>query len=108
MASDLSLLTCFPEIRRAVASDRSGAVLDSVGESDAESLAAVTGSIAELLTQAGENLGLGDLRWASVEGETQASILAVHEDAVVAGRVETPRSLAAIQKALDDALLRKV
>jgi predicted regulator of Ras-like GTPase activity (Roadblock/LC7/MglB family) len=106
--ADLSLLTCFPEIRRAVASDRSGAVLDSVGESDAESLAAVTGSIADLLTQAGENLGLGELRWASVEGQTQASIIAVDEDAVVAGRVETPRSLPGIQNALDAALLRKV
>jgi len=106
--ADLSLLTCFPEIRRAVASDRSGAVLDSVGESDAESLAAVTGSIAELLMQAGENLGLGELRWVSVEGETQASIIAVDEGAVVAGRVDAPRSLAGIQKALDAALLRKV
>ena len=105
--ADLSLLTRFPEIRRAVASDRSGAVLDSVGECDAESLAAVTGSIAEMLMQAGENLGLGELRWASVEGQTQASIIAVDEDAVIAGRVETPRSLIGIQKALDAALLRK-
>jgi predicted regulator of Ras-like GTPase activity (Roadblock/LC7/MglB family) len=106
--ADLSLLTRFPEIRRAVAGDRSGSVLDSVGEPDAESVAAVTGSIAELFTQAGESLGLGEPRWVSVEGEKQASIIAIDKDAVVAGRVDAPRSLAAIQKALDAALPRKV
>jgi predicted regulator of Ras-like GTPase activity (Roadblock/LC7/MglB family) len=106
--ADLSLLTRFPEIRRAVAGDRSGSVLDSVGEPDPESLAAVVGSIAELLTQAGESLGLGEPRWVSVEGANQASIIAIDEDAVVAGRVDAPRALASIQKALDAALLRKV
>ena len=44
----------------------------------------------------------------SVEGENQASIIAIDEDAVVAGRVDAPRSLPAIEKALDAALLRKV
>ena len=67
----------------------------------------MTGSVAELLRQAGENLWLGDLRGVSVEGETQASIIAVDEDTVVAGRVDSPRSLTGIQKALDAALLRK-
>jgi predicted regulator of Ras-like GTPase activity (Roadblock/LC7/MglB family) len=106
--ADLSLLTRFPEIRRAVAGDRSGSVLDSVGEPDAEGFAAVTGSIAEQLTQAGESLGLGELRWVSVEGEKQASIIAIDEHVVVAGRLDAPRSLAAIQKALDAPFLRKV
>jgi len=106
--ADLSVLTRFPEIRRAVAGDRSGSVLDSVGEPDAEGFAAVTGSIAELVTKAGESLGLGEPRWVSVEGEKQASIIAIDEDAVVAGRVDAPRSLAAIEKALDGALPRKV
>ena len=106
--ADLSLLTRFPEIRRAVVGDRSGSVLDSVGEPDPESLAAVTGSVAESLTQAGEGLGLGALRWVSVEGEKQASIIAIDEDAIVAGRVDSPRSIGAIQKAVDAALLRKV
>lgn len=106
--ADLSLLTRFPEIRRAVAGDRSGSVLDSVGEPDAESLAAVSGSVAELLTQAGETLGLGTLGWVSIEGEKQASIIAVDDDAVVAGRLDSTRSIAAIQKTLDAELLRKV
>jgi len=105
--ADLSLLTRFPEIRRAVAGDRSGSVLDSVGEPDAEGLAAVTGSVAELMTEVGESLVLDALHWVSIEGEKQASIIAIDDDAVVAGRVDAPRALTGIQKALDAAFQRK-
>jgi predicted regulator of Ras-like GTPase activity (Roadblock/LC7/MglB family) len=101
--TDLTLLTRLPQVRRAVQASFDGALLATSGETDGEALAGVSAFLVAAMTDAGEQFGLGTLRWISVDGEGQAMLVAREEDAVLLGYVEPPRSLAAVEKAVDAA-----
>jgi hypothetical protein len=102
--SDLALIANLPEVRSAVLSDLSGALLDAVRDADPESSAAVAGFLASALAQGGDQLGLGPLRKAAVTGERRACFLVFRGGAVVSACIEPPTSIAAVEIVLDAAL----
>lgn len=104
--ADLALLTQLPQVQRAVMASLDGALVEAVGDADAEGLAGVSAFLVVTLADAGEQFGLGALRWISIAGTTQALILALDDDAVITGYVDPPKSLAVVEKALDAALGR--
>lgn len=98
-----SVLMKLPEIQRSVRASMDGALLGSTGDVDAESAAEVSAFLATTMAEAGEQFGLGALRWISVAGASQALVFALKEDAVFMGYVDPPKSLAAVERALDAA-----
>jgi len=105
---DLATIAKVPEVKSAVLGDLAGGYLDAFDELDGESVAAVMGFVSSTLTDAGDQLGLGPLRRIAVAGETGASVVLVHEQLVMTASVEPPKALAAVEKALDSAVLGKV
>jgi len=99
--SAFSTIAGLPEVRSAVLGDLGGAFLDAVREPDGETVAAVTGYLASLLVQAGEQLGLGSLRRLSVSGEKRALLVVVDGRHLVAAQVDPPRALAAVEKLVE-------
>ncbi len=100
---DLALITSIPEVRGGVLSDAGGALLDSFNEPDGESVAAVIGFLASTMSQAGEQLGLGQLQRISFASEQQACVLVVEAASIACAFVESARSLPAVERALDGA-----
>ena len=100
--SDLATIAGLPDVRSAVLGDLAGGLHDAVREPDPETVAAVVGFVASALVQAGDELGLGALRRISVSAAARGCVVAVHGHSVVTAWVE-PRSLAAIETALDGA-----
>ena len=98
-----SVLIKLPEFQRSVRASLDGTLLGSTGDVDAESVAAVSAFLATSMAEAGEQFGLGALHWISVAGTKQALVFALKEDAVFMGYVDPPKSLAAVEKALDAA-----
>ncbi|HYS79398.1 MAG TPA: hypothetical protein VEM76_01750 [Anaeromyxobacteraceae bacterium] len=94
-------------MRSAVLGDLSGGYLDALREPDGEGVAAVMGFLSSAMTQAGDQLGLGDLRRISFAGEGTACVVAFAGASVMAARIEPARSLAAVEKALEASLLGK-
>jgi predicted regulator of Ras-like GTPase activity (Roadblock/LC7/MglB family) len=100
----LTTIAKLPEVRSAVLGDLGGAFLDAVRETDGETVAAVTGYLASLLVQAGEQLGLGSLRRLSVSGERRALLVIVDGKDLVTVQIDPPRALAAVEKAIETSL----
>lgn len=102
--SDLTLIAGLPEVRSAVLGDLAGGFHDAVEEGDGETVAAVMGFLASIVSQVGGELGLGSLDRLSLAGESQAHVVVVRGSSVIAARVERPGALAAAEKAVDGAL----
>ncbi|HUL59651.1 MAG TPA: hypothetical protein VLU43_10270 [Anaeromyxobacteraceae bacterium] len=102
--SDLALIAGLPEVRSAVLGDLAGGFFDAVREPDGETVAAVMGFLATAVVQAGEHLGLGALRRATVSGPTRAHLVVLHGSSVMTACVEPAAAVAAVEKALDAAL----
>jgi hypothetical protein len=102
--SDLALIASLPEVTSAVLGDLAGGFFDAVKEPDGETVAAVMGFLSTVLTQAGEQLGLGVLGRISVTGATRAHLVVVQGGAVIAARVDPPGALPAVEKVLDSSL----
>jgi len=102
-AADLAAIAKLPEVRSAVRGDRSGAFLDAVNEADGETVAAVMGFVASTLAEAGDQLGLGALRRATLLGQSRAYLVTMQGDAVITALVDA-KSVAAVEKALDASL----
>lgn len=100
--SDLGTIANLPDVRSAVLGDLAGGLHDAVREPDPETVAAVIGFVASALVQAGDQLGLGALRRISVSAAGRGCVVAVQGHSVVTAWVE-PRSLAAVEKALEGA-----
>ena len=65
---DLALISGVPGVKSAVLGDLAGGYLDAVREPDGESVAAVMGFLSSTMGQAGDQLGLGELRRISFAG----------------------------------------
>ncbi len=102
--SDLTLITGLPEVKSAVLGDLAGTFFDAVEEQDGEGVCAVMGFLASLVTQVGNELGLGALERVSLAGAAEAHAVLLRGSSVIAARVERPGALAAVEKAWDDAL----
>lgn len=98
-----SVLLQLPEFVRSVRASLDGTLLGSTGEVDAESVAGVSAFLATSMAEAGEQFGLGALRWISVAGLKQSMVFALKGGAVFMGYVDPPASLAAVERALDAA-----
>jgi predicted regulator of Ras-like GTPase activity (Roadblock/LC7/MglB family) len=99
-------LSRFPEVTALVISDRSGALVEATGEIDGEAAGAVYTVAAEALGRAGEQLGLGPLSRASINGPATACILAVQDDGVVGIHVDPRKPIGGLEKKLDGVFRR--
>ena len=104
---DLALIGGVPGVRSAVLGDLSGGYLDALREPDGEGVAAVMGFPSSAMAQAGDQLGLGDLRRISFAGVGTACVVTLAGASVMTARIEPARSLAAVEKALETSLLGK-
>lgn len=104
---DLALITAVPGVRSALRGDLAGGYLDAVNEPDGEEAAAVMGFLSSTMAQAGDHLGLGELRRISFTGEATACVVALQGASVIAVQIEPARSLPAVEKALDTCLQGK-
>ena len=99
--SDLALIARLPEVRSAVLGDLGGAFLDALREPDGEAVAAVSGFVVTSLVEAGEHLGLGALRTATVAGATRAHVIVLGGASVLTACVEPAAGAGAVEKALE-------
>jgi predicted regulator of Ras-like GTPase activity (Roadblock/LC7/MglB family) len=102
--SALAIIAKVPEVRAAVLGDLGGLFLDTVREPDGETIAAVMGFVASALVQAGDQLGLGTLRRVAVAGEKRAALLVVDGQHVIAAQIDPPKSLAAVEKVVENSI----
>ncbi|MBK8013563.1 MAG: roadblock/LC7 domain-containing protein [Deltaproteobacteria bacterium] len=102
----LSLLTNVREIKHAVVSDLAGTLLESMGESDAETIGAVMGYTAAAINDVGAALGLGELQRISYAGKAQSCVVTMLDENVVATFIDPSTSMAAVEKKIDGALRR--
>jgi len=98
------VLAKLPEVVGAILSDPSGALLDSVGSLDGETVGAVHAFSVHALAQAGELLGLGAFLRASVTGPVKACLLTIQDDAVLGVYVDPAKPLAVVEKKLQGIL----
>ena len=104
---DLTLISGVPGVKSAVLGDLAGGYLDAVREPDGEGVAAVMGFLSSTMGQAGDQLGLGELRRISFACEATACVVALEGASVMTAQIEPARSLAAVEKALDTSLQGK-
>lgn len=100
----LSLFVGIREIKKSVVGDFMGALLESLGESDGESVAAVMGFTANNFGQAGETLGLGALQRVSVSGKKNSCIVTILDNMIVTAYFDPTIAVATIEKKIDTAL----
>jgi predicted regulator of Ras-like GTPase activity (Roadblock/LC7/MglB family) len=105
---DLDTIARLQDVKGAVLGDLAGAFHDAVHEQDGETIAAVMGFVSSALLHAGDQLGLGALRRISVSGEARACVIVLQGDQVITAWVEPGRSLAAVEKVLDNPVDGKV
>jgi predicted regulator of Ras-like GTPase activity (Roadblock/LC7/MglB family) len=99
--ADLGTVARIPNVASAVLGDAEGGFHDAIREADGEAVASVAAFVATSLRQAGDELGLGDLRRVAVAADRRAVVVAVAGGALVTARVEPAAALAAVEKALD-------
>ena len=102
--TNLQLLAKLPEIKSAVLADKSGVYIDSLNEPDGETTAAVAGFISNLLSEAGDQLGLGALRRVACTAVQRASLIRIEGDSVLTAFVDTKVAIAVVEKKLDAVL----
>lgn len=95
-----------PEVVATVVTDRTGTLLESTGDVDAESAGAVHAVSAEALISAGEALGLGVLQRTAIVGPRRACLITISETEIVGIHVDATKPFAAFEKKLE-ALLRQ-
>lgn len=97
-------LQTLPEVTALVITDSVGAVLESSGEIDGESLGAVHTVTTQALTRCGDALGLGPLLRVTIASPRHPCLIAVHDADVVGVYVDPGTPLGAFEKKLDAAL----
>jgi predicted regulator of Ras-like GTPase activity (Roadblock/LC7/MglB family) len=105
---DLHTIAKLQDVKGAVLGDLGGGFHDGVREPEGEAVAAVMGFVSSALVEAGDRLGLGALLRVSVAGEPRSCLIVVQGDQVIAAWVEPGRSLAAVEKVLDNPVDGKV
>ena len=99
-----SQIARFPEVVATVVTDRSGVLLESTGDIDAETAGAVHAVTTEVLTRTGDALGLGVLQRTSIVGPKQACIITSSEDEIVGVHIDPSKSFGAFEKKLEGVL----
>jgi predicted regulator of Ras-like GTPase activity (Roadblock/LC7/MglB family) len=99
-------VTKIPEVIAVVVSDVSGALVDSTGEIDGEAAGAINAVAAKSLNTIGEQLGIGNLKRASLVGPGLAFVLTTNDQEVVGLYVDPGKPLGAFEKKLDGILQR--
>lgn len=103
---DLSRIAEIPGVLSALLSDSSGALLESARTADGEGAGAIFAYSSQSLVSAGEQLGLGDFRRATVGGPGKTCIIGMWEGAVLGIFVDPSKPLAEIERKLDIVLQR--
>jgi predicted regulator of Ras-like GTPase activity (Roadblock/LC7/MglB family) len=96
----------FPEVVAVVLSDASGALQESSGEVDGETVGAINAVVAKSLHQMGEQLGVGTLRRSSLQGAGFSFVLATNDQEVLGLYVDPARPIGSLEKKLDGLLQR--
>jgi predicted regulator of Ras-like GTPase activity (Roadblock/LC7/MglB family) len=95
-----------PEIIAVVLCDISGALLESTGEIDGESVGAISAVAVKSLNDVGRELGVGDLKRATLSGPGLALVLTSNEQEIVGLYLDPGKPLGAFEKKLDGILHR--
>ena len=103
----LAMFSGIREIKKGVVCDMSGTLQEAMGESDAESVAAVLGFTASSFQHVGTSLGMGELRRISITGKTATCVATALDNYIVAVFTEPTATLTTLEKNIDSAL-RKV
>ncbi|HTP30133.1 MAG TPA: hypothetical protein VMK12_31310 [Anaeromyxobacteraceae bacterium] len=99
--ADLKSLSKLPEVKSAVLCNACGSLLESMGELEGESVAAVIGFLTGAMARAGDHVGLGTLRRIAWTGQAQACLVVVQGDTVTTAFVAPPTALSAVEKVFD-------
>jgi predicted regulator of Ras-like GTPase activity (Roadblock/LC7/MglB family) len=103
---NFELVASCPEVIGAVVSNNVGALLQSAGEIDAETIGAVLSYSAQSLARAGENMGLGELGRVVVAGAKRTCLITVRHDEILSVYVDSSKPVASFEKKMDDLLQR--
>ncbi len=103
---NFELVASCPEVIGAVVSNPVGALLQSAGDVDGETIGAVLSYSTQVLTQAGESMGLGDLGRVVVAGGKRTCIVTVRHDEVLGVYLDSSRPLASFERKMDELLQR--
>jgi len=100
----LSQLSGIREVKRAVAGDLEGALVEVVGEAEGETIAAVAAFALSQMNAAGEVLGLGAARRITFAGKGALLIVSLVDRTTVAAYAEPSTPAAGLEKKLDAVL----
>jgi|CZKU01.1.fsa_nt_gi hypothetical protein len=95
-----------PGIVAAILSDESGNLLESVGNIDGESAAAVNAFARESFGKAGDILGLGSLDRVVIASPTRSAIVAVRPGYVMSVFADAGKPFSTVEKKLTEILSR--
>ena len=101
---DLTAIASLPDVQSTMLCDPSGALLQSMGEEDAESAAAVVGFLSATLGQVGDELGLGPLYRLSVAGPARATLVVSLGDSVLSTVIVPSSAFPKVENAVDSIL----
>lgn len=101
---EFSAIAKLPDVIGAVLSDRSGALLEWSGAVDGETAGAVHAFMVRGFAQAGDLLGVGGFQRVSIVGPSKACVVAVHGDAILGTYTDPTKSIASVEKRLQETL----
>jgi len=101
---EFSAIAKLPDVIGAVLSDQSGALLEWSGTIDGETAGAVHAFMVRGFSQAGDLLGIGAFQRVSVVGPSKACVVAVHGDTIVGTYTDPTKSIANVEKRLQDTI----
>jgi len=102
----LSLLTSIREIKKAVVGDMMGTLLETMGDSKGEVVAAVMGFALTTMNQAGDAMGLGSLQRCCYVGKKETCIITLLDNTIIAAYIDPSAPISGVEKKLDTALYR--
>ncbi|MGC4092719.1 MAG: roadblock/LC7 domain-containing protein [Polyangiaceae bacterium] len=103
---NFELVASCPEVIGAVVSNQVGALLQSAGEIDAETVGAVLSYATQSLATAGESMGLGELGRIVVSGGKRTCIITLRQEEILGVYVDSSRPLPSFEKKMDELLQR--
>jgi predicted regulator of Ras-like GTPase activity (Roadblock/LC7/MglB family) len=99
-----SQIARFPEVTSFVVTDTSGALIESTGEIEGESVAAVVAVAVRSLNSAAEALGIGAFRRSSLTGSGFTCLIAATERELFGIYADPTKPLGPLEKKLESVL----
>ena len=96
----------FPEVAATVVTDDAGALLESSGDIDGESIGAVHVVAMQAFARCGHALGLGHLQRVTVAGPRRACLIAIYDHEVLGVYMDPSKPIGAFERKLEAALRR--